>query len=728
MLLRVSGKDHIFMKTKSSPLALVLCAALVVLALSHPAEAGNQIVSNMGDTGLASQLRQKLNACQSGSSPGGTITFSVAGKVTLDTAKGPLPVITTNVTISGGGKIEISGNDATRIFNVAAGATLTLKNITISHGNSDSGDGGAVASSGAVTADTTKFLFNATSSSWSGSAILCWGPLTIIDSEFAFNTGGGGAVKPRSSAATTNIGGSSFHDNQSSNIGGGGYGGAMQVFDGPSVTISSSTFNHNSAHTGGAIYVSNNSSLVVTDSTFDGNSATGAGGAICNQSNTYLSGVTLSGNQADGGGAIASNGVVAGNVFYFSLLTLSNVTITGNSAGTGGGIYNDSIGQANLTNVTFSGNSAAAGNGIYTYRGSDVSVTNTLIAHGTSGSNCTTGSGLISGSFNLSDDNTCGFGAGRDNVLDLYLGPLADNGGPTLTHLPQAGSRAIDHGTANAAPATDQRGILRPQFGGIDVGAVEVVPQLFDDTDLSIRYDGWAGFGAPNANGGFFRWSNFTNDTITYKFTGPSIKWITWKGRELGKALVTIDGANKGTFDLYRSSTLWNQQIPFGGLTNAAHTIVIKVTGTKNANAIDSYIPLDGFLVGSSTVPVQESALAVQYDKWIGKKQSLASGGSYRVISGLGTAEFNFDGSGVALITALGPTYGKVNIYIDDQLVSSNLDLYAPSQQWRHKIVYSGLANSPHILDIQPTHSKNASSSGYGVVLDALEAILAPVN
>jgi hypothetical protein len=240
---------------------------------------------------------------------------------------------------------------------------------------------------------------------------------------------------------------------------------------------------------------------------------------------------------------------------------------------------------------------------------------------------------------------------------------------------------------------------------------------------LSIRYDGWSTLGAPNANGGFFRWSNFINDTITYKFTGTSIKLITWKGRELGKALVTIDGVNKGTFDLYRSSALWNQQILFGGLAQAAHTIVVKVTGTKNVSAVDSYVPLDGFLVGSSTTPVQESALAVQYDKWVGKKQNLASGGSYRINSGLGPAEFDFDGPAVALVTAQGPTYGKVNIYIDDQVISPNLDLYAPNQQWQHKIVYSGLANGPHILDIQPTHTKNASSSGYGVVLDAFEGI-----
>jgi hypothetical protein len=35
---------------------------------------------------------------------------------------------------------------------------------------------------------------------------------------------------------------------------------------------------------------------------------------------------------------------------------------------------------------------------------------------------------------------------------------------------------------------------------------------------------------------------------------------------------------------------------------------------------------------------------------------------------------------------------------------------------------YSGLTNGAHVIDIEPTHTKNAASKGFGVVLDALEA------
>jgi hypothetical protein len=55
-------------------------------------------------------------------------------------------------------------------------------------------------------------------------------------------------------------------------------------------------------------------------------------------------------------------------------------------------------------------------------------------------------------------------------VADAMLGPLADNGGPTLTHLPLAGSPAINTG-GPGCPSPDQRGALR--VGGCDAGAAE---------------------------------------------------------------------------------------------------------------------------------------------------------------------------------------------------------------------------------------------------------------
>ena len=84
--------------------------------------------------------------------------------------------------------------------------------------------------------------------------------------------------------------------------------------------------------------------------------------------------------------------------------------------------------------------------------------------------------GATSKGYNVDSDGTCNSATGDVTAADPMLGPLADNGGPTQTHLPAAGSPVIDAADTAACPATDQRGYARPSGVGAacDIGAVEV--------------------------------------------------------------------------------------------------------------------------------------------------------------------------------------------------------------------------------------------------------------
>ena len=56
------------------------------------------------------------------------------------------------------------------------------------------------------------------------------------------------------------------------------------------------------------------------------------------------------------------------------------------------------------------------------------------------------------------------------------LNPLANNSGPTLSLLPQAGSPVIDTGNTALVPPdilTDQRGYVRIVGGAVDIGSIE---------------------------------------------------------------------------------------------------------------------------------------------------------------------------------------------------------------------------------------------------------------
>ncbi len=69
------------------------------------------------------------------------------------------------------------------------------------------------------------------------------------------------------------------------------------------------------------------------------------------------------------------------------------------------------------------------------------------------------------------------------------LGPLTNNGGPTLTMAPLPGSPALDAGDNALAPATDQRGLPRIWNGKVDLGAVESQTP-FSFTSFSLHTPG----------------------------------------------------------------------------------------------------------------------------------------------------------------------------------------------------------------------------------------------
>lgn len=260
------------------------------------------------------------------------------------------------------------------------------------------------------------------------------------------------------------------------------------------MTIEGSNIDGNIAGDGAGIYNFANSVLTLRGNTrLRDNNAGGSGGGVYNAGTATLTNVTLSDNQARGGfgGGISNEegtatltnvtfngntaGVGGGGLGNLGTATLTNVTFSGNSTfgGEGGGLYN-TFATASLTNVTFSGNSAISGGGIRHRLDGSVTVKNTIVANSSSGGNCSGNINNAGG--NLSSDTSCGFG----NAVNVMLGPLANNGGSTLTHLPRPGSPAIDFVTAGCPPpSTDQRGVTRPVDGDgngnarCDAGAVE---------------------------------------------------------------------------------------------------------------------------------------------------------------------------------------------------------------------------------------------------------------
>jgi predicted outer membrane repeat protein len=297
---------------------------------------------------------------------------------------------------------------------------------------------------------------------------------------------GGGVYTEDSSPTLTAV---TFNGNSANN------GGGMSATISSAPTLANVVFTNNSVVTnGGGMVISSYSVPLLTDVSFTANNAAVGGGLYIGvASNPALSRVTINQNTADYGAGIYLSGNMGTDFAYY---TAENMTVSDNNAVfDGGGMY-AYYGNASLTNVTFSNNSALRnGGGIYNDNSSASYFRNILIANNVGGDCMNTGGSGSSVDNSLFEDvaNACGAVNGvNGNILGLdpNLGPLADNGGSTLTISLLPGSPAINSGMNNGCPATDQRGMIRPLGGICDIGAYETVQAYF--ADVPTNYWSWS--------------------------------------------------------------------------------------------------------------------------------------------------------------------------------------------------------------------------------------------
>ncbi len=292
-------------------------------------------------------------------------------------------------------------------------------------------------------------------------------------------------------------------------------GGALAVYGGGvgdnSILIKDCLFDGNSVSNfdqevigGGAIFIALGNTVVIQNSTFVDNIASNlaiadplgdaAGGAILIRSpdtavsNLIIESSTFSNNQATGVGGAISVGA-PGFPIEFSDLTVKHSTM----------VLNTSDSNDNQLPGTDPG-----GGAIWAGSSTAVSLLNNIIALNLDNANNVASNlagGFITGGFNFVGDNSNSSGtfpAGQPNVnmdwvgtlfspLHPQLEALANNGGPTPTHLPMANSLVVDQGKCNAQN-TDQRynqntntslriidiNTVNNALTGCDIGAVEI--------------------------------------------------------------------------------------------------------------------------------------------------------------------------------------------------------------------------------------------------------------
>jgi hypothetical protein len=219
--------------------------------------------------------------------------------------------------------------------------------------------------------------------------------------------------------------------------------------------------------------------LTLSDLTIQNGRST-YGGGIYNLGTLTMLRCTLTRNTATSQGGAIYNG---GNPAAPPRALLVNCTISGNS-GTIPGIFTDA--RLDLLHVTICSNNAGCCGAVGLTTGGILTMTNTIVA-GNRPADIIVNGGTVhpDSSYNLVGSSSGGLvNDVNGNIVgidDPGLGPLMNNGGPTLTMALQIESSARDTGLGVTAASIDQRGVSRPQNAGVDIGAFElqtIAPQI----------------------------------------------------------------------------------------------------------------------------------------------------------------------------------------------------------------------------------------------------------
>jgi hypothetical protein len=415
------------------PLVLAACLVAAVLLPAASATALTYPVTSTSDSGVAGTLRGAIEEANSHSGAD-LLPIEVTGTIELASELPPIGAVT--IAGPGAASLTLARKESAPPFSVLRlfGAVATVSGITV-RGGSDIGGGGILNGSGDLTLVR----------------------VVVTDNEARREGGNGGLA------------------------------GGAGIFSSGTLTLRESVVSGNQAVAAGG----------TTE-----NVAAGAG--IESEGDLFVERSTISGNVAEalaegepkaeafGGGIALPPGA--------GVTVIEESTISGNfvraadatdvAAARGGGIGG---GVVNVTGSTIAKNGAeldAAGALTPFVTGDNLLVSGTSIARDSlialpagESESCT--SGLVSGGFNLDEDDSCGFGKSSDLVgVAAGLDPvLRDNGGPTPTHALLPGSLAIDRGNSFGA-TVDQRGLPRPgdfpdvsdkEGGdGSDIGAFEL--------------------------------------------------------------------------------------------------------------------------------------------------------------------------------------------------------------------------------------------------------------
>ena len=431
--------------------------------------------------------------------------------------------ITRDVTIDGQGKVTLDALNQARIFNIAAGTSVTLKGITFVNANAN-GHGGSIVSMGIVSIEDCKFIDSTTTGGNGGSVFLNGAGSTITNSYFEGSrairtegsTGVGGAVFIANS--NIQISHSTFINNNAG-LNGGAVGSKE---DTSGTTIVNCTFENNAATGSAGAVGMQSSNFRMYNSTFKNNTAKGlittypgnGGGIVLRGSDSYVYNSTFINNTAakDGGATYLTNttSVSTNNNTGFELCTFID-----NAAGNDGGAVNwiSSAYRGYVIDSIFTNNLANRSGGAVYWSGHNGIISNCTFIH----NNAT---GVVRSDYG-------DFIGGGDGGAILWIGSngiIRDNCKFTNNYAKYRGGAIFLHGTTteNCTNITVSHSSFDNNYAGMNGGAIDWNEGSHEGNIIYSTFTN----NAAGSNGGAVFWSGHDGEILYSNFTGNEAKGL----------------------------------------------------------------------------------------------------------------------------------------------------------------------------------------------------------
>jgi Bacterial Ig domain len=263
------------------------------------------------------------------------------------------------------------------------------------------------------------------------------------------------------------------------------------------------------------------------------------------------------------------------------------------------------------------------------------------------------------------------------------------------------------------------------------------------ETDPDVTFTGtWAqadpGFGW--SGGGVFtvgsdpvggaRVSTTAGSTATLSFRGTGVTVIGYRGRDAGKASISVDGGAATTVDMY-SPVDKIEAVVFttSGLADVTHSITVTALGTNNGVSTDSKVVVDAFDVTTPGRRYQENDPAVVYSPgdWIYPNINRTwSEGAIAESSVAGAkVTFTFVGTSVSFIGCRKLSTGEADVRLDGVLVAHLNTYLAPAPSGTLAVgteaYQTTLYRADGLLPIAHTLEITVTSPGSYTVVDAFD-------